>query len=143
MKLLLERQQRGLTCTIGSLFIDGSFECFVLEDVIREIRGVPVGNWKVKGKTAIPAGTYDVLITYSNRFKRDMPLIVGVPGFEGIRIHTGNTDEDTDGCLLVGMEVQGESLTRSREAYGRLYDKLAAALKGGQNVTITITNPEE
>ena len=142
MNLLLERTPSGTTCTIGDLYIDGDWFCFILEDIVREVEGQPVESWKIKGKTAIPAGTYRVQITYSNRFKRDLPLLVSVPGFEGIRIHPGNTDADTEGCLLPGLALGlgGESIGRSREAFDALFAKLHAAEDAGEEIEITITN---
>lgn len=143
MKLLLQRQEPHLTCTLGALFVDGDFECFTLEDVVREIRGVPVENWKIAGKTAIPAGVYRVGVTFSNRFQRMMPILHDVPGFEGVRIHTGNTDEDTEGCILVGTALaQGEMITHSRDAYLALYPKIVDALGNGDDVTIEIQNAD-
>ncbi len=145
MNLLLERTPSGETCTIGDLYIDGDWFCFILEDIVREVEGQPVESWKVKGKTAIPAGNYKVQITYSSRFKRDLPLLVGVPGFEGIRIHPGNTDADTEGCLLPGMALGlgGESVSRSREAFDALFAKLDAAEDADEEVEITITNSRQ
>ncbi|MFO0157400.1 MAG: DUF5675 family protein [bacterium] len=142
MNLLLERTPSGTTCTIGDLYIDGDWFCFILEDLVREVEGQPVESWKVKGKTAIPAGTYKVQTTYSNRFKRDLPLLVGVPGFEGIRIHPGNTDADTEGCLLPGLALGlgGESVSRSRAAFDALYKKLDEAESASEEIEITITN---
>lgn len=142
MNLLLERTPSGTTCTIGDLYIDGDWFCFMLEDIVREVEGQPVESWKVKGKTAIPAGTYRVQITYSNRFKRDLPLLVSVPGFEGIRIHPGNTDADTEGCLLPGLALGlgGESISRSREAFDALFAKLHEAESAGEEIEITIIN---
>jgi hypothetical protein len=142
MNLLLERTPSGTTCTIGDLYIDGDWFCFILEDLVREVEGQPVESWKVKGKTAIPAGTYRVQITYSNRFKRDLPLLVSVPGFEGIRIHPGNTDADTEGCLLPGLALGlgGESISRSREAFAALFNKLNEAESASEEIKITITN---
>jgi hypothetical protein len=142
VNLLLERTPSGATCTIGDLYIDGDWFCFILEDIVREVEGQPVESWKVKGATAIPAGNYKVQITYSNRFKRDLPLLVGVPGFEGIRIHPGNTDADTEGCLLPGMALGlgDESVSRSREAFDALFAKLGAAEDAGEEIEITITS---
>ena len=74
---------------------------WVLEDQVREVVGEPVSEWKVPGKTAIPAGRYKVLITFSNRFQKLMPQLMDVPGFTGVRIHAGNTAADTEGCLLL------------------------------------------
>jgi len=97
MKLLLERIYKAPTYTIGKLSIDGVHFCDTLEDVVR-----PDGV-KVYGQTAIPTGTYTVILTMSNRFKKVLPLLLNVPMFDGIRIHAGNTSEDTHGCLLVGI----------------------------------------
>jgi len=83
MKIDLVRHVFTPRSTIGSLYVDGKFECYTLEDVVR------LGE-KVYGETAIPEGTYEVQITFSNRFKRDLPLLLKVPGFEGVRIHPGN-----------------------------------------------------
>ncbi len=141
MKLLLEREPSHLTCTLGSLYVNDEFECFTLEDVVREIPGVPVERWKIKGKTAIPAGTYKLDLTFSQRFQRMLPILIDVPGFEGVRIHTGNTDADTEGCILVGTQLAGaESITYSRAAFNALYPKLVDALGAGEVLTIEIRN---
>lgn len=141
MKLLLERNRPHLTCTTGQLFIDGAFECFTLEDVVREIRGVPVARWKIPGKTAIPAGLYNVTLTWSPRFQKNMPLINDVPGFTGVRIHCGNTDADTEGCVLVGRVEGNESILNSADAYRHLYPQLEAAIAAGELITLEIRNP--
>ena len=142
MNLLLTRNPSYLTCTTGSLYVDGAFECATLEDVVREIAGVPVARWKVKGKTAIPAGTYTVQLTFSNRFQKVMPQLLDVPGFEGVRIHPGNTDADTEGCILVGDLVApgGESILQSRAAYNRLLPKIEQAITRAEPITLEIRN---
>lgn len=124
MQLRLERVQIDHDVTIGSLSADGVWQCWTLEDVVR-----PKG-FKVPGQTAIPAGRYRVLITPSPRFKRDLPLLVDVPFFTGVRIHPGNTAADTEGCILVGAErgADGKSIGRSRVAFDNLFIKLADAL---------------
>lgn len=137
MRMQLERLQRDSDVTIGSLSIDGDFECFVLEDPIREVKGQPVAGWKIPGQTAIPYGTYAVQITRSARFGVDLPLLIGVQGFSGVRIHAGNTTADTEGCLLVGMDRLTKSLGRSRKALEALMPKIAAGLKHG-GVTLEI-----
>jgi hypothetical protein len=138
MKLRLERTWCGAVCTIGTLSIDGAFECFTLEDVVRERDGEPVEAWKIYGETAIPRGRYPVTITYSNRFKRDLPLVDRVPGFAGIRIHPGNTHEDTEGCILVGRAKGPDRVLESRAAFLDLYDKLDQALARGEAVTLEV-----
>ena len=97
MKLELIRDTRSKNATSGKLYIDGVFQCYTLEDTER--------LYKVKGVTAIPKGIYKVIINMSNRFKKLMPLLIDVPEFAGVRIHCGNTNEDTEGCILVGREV--------------------------------------
>lgn len=129
MKLLLKRLHKTDKSTIGELSIDGKFEAYTLEDVERKD--------KVFGKTAIPKGTYEVVMTMSNRFKRMMPLLLNVPNFEGVRIHSGNKPEDTEGCLLLGTTRGVDFIGGSRDAIAKFYPKLEQALKVGK-VTITI-----
>ncbi len=138
MRLSLQRQPSENEATIGVLYLNGTFQCWVLEDQVREIPGVPVDQWKIPGKTAIPAGTYRVTVDFSNRFQRNMLHILDVPGFEGIRIHSGNTAADTDGCILVGNERVGSSIGASRDALKELQPIVEAALAGGEEVTIEI-----
>ena len=132
MKLLLRRLECMIDHTAGNLLIDGQFECMTLED---QVRCGP----KVFGETAIPAGTYDVVVTYSPHFKRDLPLVLGVPGFEAIRIHPGNTTNDTEGCILVGQFMQGNELRNSRAAFDALYSKIETSIKNGQKITLEIS----
>jgi hypothetical protein len=105
--------------TQSILFINGEQECFVLEDVTR-----PDGAKKVPGKTAIPAGRYRLIVDWSNRFQKYAFHILDVPNFDGIRIHSGNTDKDTDGCLLVGQERQFDAVLLSHKAFVALWEKL-------------------
>jgi hypothetical protein len=132
MNLLLERLQLDPDVTIGGLTVDGEWECWTLEDPVRP-NGV-----KIWGETAIPAGQYVVDITYSTRFKRDLPLLMDVKGFEGIRIHVGNTHEDTHGCILVGMDRLTKSIGHSRMAFDRLFFKLQQAKRAGQKIAMEI-----
>lgn len=118
--------------TIGKMSVDGKYFCDVLEDCIRKV--------KIYGKTAIPAGTYEVVITYSNRFKKLMPLLLNVQGFEGVRIHSGNTAEDTSGCLLVGRNTETGKVTESRFWYDKLFKVLSTALDADETIKIKITD---
>lgn len=122
----------GDNCTIGKMYIDGVEECYTLEDVVR-----PDGV-KVYGETAIPAGRYRVVITRSNRFGVDMPLVLDVPNFSGIRIHPGNTAADTHGCILVGLGQAASTLTSSRLAYDSVFHKIGNAISNGGEVWIEI-----
>lgn len=138
MKLELERVQLDPDVTIGSLSVDGDWQCWVCEDAVRELPGKSVYQWKVPGQTAIPYGTYKIDITPSNRFKRDLPILLSVPGFDGIRIHPGNTAADTEGCLLPGLDRMAKSVGRSRMAFDALFSKLKEAKNKGEPITIEI-----
>lgn len=143
MEILVQRQASEGGATISKLCVNGAFECYVLEDVIREIKGRPVAEWKIPGKTAIPSGRYKVIITMSNRFKKRLPLLLNVAGFEGVRIHAGNTAENTEGCLLTGQATIGNAIVggTSRPALDALQRKIQAVLDAGEVVWITIKNP--
>lgn len=114
----LELRRKWLTdkSTIGELYVNGEFECFTLEDVVRPE--------KVYGQTAIPAGRYRVIFSKSPRFKRVLPLLMHVPNFEGVRIHAGNTAVDTEGCILVGQERGEDKVLKSRLALEALLAKI-------------------
>jgi hypothetical protein len=111
MKLRLYRIYKAPTYTIGKLYVNGEYFADTLEDVVR-----PDGV-KVYGETAIPAGVYKVILNVSNRFKCLMPLLLNVPNFDGIRIHSGNTAVDTHGCLLVGKNTEKGKITESKKAF--------------------------
>lgn len=135
MKLLLQRQIFSDKSSVGTLYVNGLKECHTLEDRDRHLEE---GGEKVYGETAIPRNTYKVVITYSNRFKQPMPLLVDVPQFEGIRIHPGNTDQNTEGCILVGVGIGQDILYNSRQAYEKLFNKLEAAEALGEEIEIEI-----
>lgn len=126
MKIELKRFYYGENHTIGKLYIDGEYQCYTLEDKMRQETDKPVSAWKVQSKTAIPTGIYKVIITMSARFKRLLPLLLNVDGFSGIRIHAGNTSADTEGCILVGTAWDGKSdfISNSRVAFNSLMEKL-------------------
>lgn len=131
MKIEVIRNQLTSSSTIGSLYVNGMWECYTLEDVVRK-------GPKIHGQTAIPEGTYGVKITFSNRFKRDLPLLADVPGFEGIRIHPGNGPENTEGCLLVGRAKSIDRIYNSRDAFDVLYSKILAAWVNHEPIEITV-----
>ena len=110
--------------TIGDMYLDGNFECYTLEDAVRPV--------KIKGITAIPAGSYEIALTFSERFQRPLPLLMSVPNFDGIRIHAGNTERDTEGCILVGKTKDRDAVGASKAAFELLFDKIQAALHQGK-----------
>ena len=140
MNIRVIREPSIGVATGGVVFIDGFYECFSIEDVIREQPGQPVETWKVRGETAIPQGRYRVVLTHSQRFGRVLPLLVDVPGFRGIRIHPGNTAADTEGCLLFGTGRQPGRVTGSQVACERVMQRFMAESEG--NHWIRIENPE-
>lgn len=121
MQIKVVRKEYTPKSTIGELSINDRFECFTLEDRIRAA--------KVRETTAIPHGNYEVVVTWSNRFKRPLPLLMNVPNFEGVRIHTGNTDENTEGCLLVGKTKRPDFVGDSRVAFEALFPKIQEAVQ--------------
>lgn len=138
MDMVLERLQLDPDVTIGSLSVDGDFECWVLEDTVREVPGQPVVSWKIPAKTAIPYGTYEVDVTFSNRFQRLLPILLLVAGFIGIRFHPGNYPADTEGCLLPGCDRMAKSVGRSRKAFDALFIKIKDAKARGEKITLKI-----
>lgn len=145
MKLTLNRRPSLGGATIGELLENGTRICFTLEDEIREIPGLPVGNWKVKGATAIPAGEYRVTLEDSPRFGPGTLTINNVPGYVGVRMHAGNTSDETDGCPLLGLRVTANSIVggTSRPAVALVQQRVRAALASGEQVWIDINNPVE
>ena len=143
MELLLKRIYKVDKYTIGKLYIDGEWFCDTIEDKVRNLpkecpytsKGI---NCKCKEKiyseTAIPAGTYKVILSYSNRFKRILPEILNVPHFLGIRIHRGNTEQDSAGCIILG-----ENKIKGKVINSTPYEtKLVKLLENQKNITITI-----
>jgi hypothetical protein len=132
MKLLLERKYLKDTYTIGNLYINGEFFCNVLEDKVR------IPFIKIPKETAIPYGIYKVIITYSGKFQREMPLLNDVPQYQGIRIHSGNTEVDTEGCLLVGENKVIGKVINSKITFDKLYPILKETFDKGEEITIEI-----
>ena len=118
MKITINRIFKGAEYTIGRLALDGKYFCDTLEDRVR------TNGEKVRGQTAIPAGNYEVILNWSPRFKRVLPMVLDVPGFSGVRIHAGNCAEDTEGCVLVGFNQVKGRLVASRHTLERMMEKL-------------------
>lgn len=136
MELKLNRIFLGSSATIGELYIDKKYIADTLEDRVR-----PEGE-KVYGKTAIPEGTYEMVLSYSPRFKKILPEILNVPNFSGIRIHSLNKAEESEGCIGVG-EWNGKDtnwISNSRKAFNKLFAILQEASDRGEKITITINN---
>lgn len=140
MKLTLNRIALRQTYTIGKLYIDGKYFCDTLEDTVRDTNKsgkFDNGEKKVKGKTAIPYGTYEIKWTYSPRFKKYTPQLMNVPSFEGIRIHSGNSSGHTEGCLLLGENKKVGMVLNSRATIAKFYPIIKDACAKGE-VTIEI-----
>lgn len=140
MKLTLKRIALRTTYTIGKLYIDDAYFCDTLEDTVRDTN--KSGKFdnreqKIKGKTAIPYGTYEIKWTYSPRFKKYTPQLMNVPSFEGIRVHAGNTSADTEGCLILGENKQVGKVLNSRATINKFYPIIKEACSNGK-VTIEI-----
>jgi hypothetical protein len=143
MELYLKRDTFTETSTTGRLLIDGQFECFILEDKDRGLTDtMPLAEivaTKIYGKTAIPYGRYEVDWTMSARFKVFMPILLNVKGYSGIRIHKGNTEIDSLGCLLCGRKRANNIITESTAATNLLYTKIQTAKSRKEKIFITIT----
>ena len=136
MKLLLVREVFSTESTGGSLSIENQFECFTIED---EDRALESGGIKLYGRTAIPRGRYKVALDWSPKYGRDMPHVLNVPGFEGVRIHSGNSAKDTEGCILVGQERHENYIRKSKAAFDALLLKLNVAWAKGEEVWLTVS----
>lgn len=148
MVIKLDRRYKKETYTLSRVYIDevrfgdGNRFCSILEDTDRNLNNTDslqsIKQRKIYGKTAIPRGKYQIAITYSNRFKKPLPLVLNVPGWEGVRIHPGNTDAHTEGCLLPGENLAVGKVLNSRYWFSKLYDKIKKALDAGDKVTLII-----
>lgn len=154
MELTLRRIAFKPTYTIGKLYIDGEFFCDTLEDTDRgletKMTKSEIAEKKIKGKTCIPYGKYEITLDvvsnkYSNFVKYPyakpcngrIPRLLNVPGFEGILIHPGTTENDTDGCILVGKNSIVGKLTNSQDTWKRMYEKLSQGKFNGITIEIT------
>jgi hypothetical protein len=137
IKLLLKRIARKPGYTIGKLFVDGEYFCDTLEDTDRLDEGMSldeIKKLKQPGQTAIPEGSYKVIVNVSPKFKRLLPRLVNVPGFDGVLIHRGNTAKDTAGCILVGENKKVGMVLNSTYYEERLVE----LLKNDDNISIEI-----
>lgn len=138
MYIQLVRESFTDKATEGKLFVNGTFECYTLEDTDRKLEE---GNKKVYGETAIPRESYSLTISYSPRFKKPLVEVLDVDGFTGVRIHPGNKAEDTEGCILVGSDnvrVDDNWIGNSRVAYEKLHQKIKEALDREEIITLEI-----
>lgn len=135
MELQLERFDATPERTIGRFAIGGRFLGYSLEDALRS-------GQKVPGRTAIPAGHYRVVLSWSNRFRKVMPEVLAVPGFAGVRIHGGNTAADTEGCPLIGARRRGpNAIAECAPVLATLHKAMEHAAHDGAAVWLTITDP--
>lgn len=144
MKLKLFRRWFTDNSTLGDLYADDVWQCFTLEDKVRS-----PDEPKVPNQTAIPAGTYEIIINQSQRFTAlegrsvFLPLLLDVPGFQGVRIHVGNFSGNTSGCVLVGTERRVDMILHSTAAFHALFAKMQARITNGESITIEIVNEPE
>ncbi|MDR0756590.1 MAG: DUF5675 family protein [Tannerella sp.] len=144
MELKLHRRYLGEGYTIGSLYIDGAYFCDTLEDVDRGLtQSMPqeeIRRRKIVHETAIPTGTYRVIVNLSPAKRRMLPRLLDVPGFGGILIHRGNTKSDSSGCILVGENKVKGKVINSTQYEKRLVEILTEAQERGEEIKIEITN---
>jgi len=144
MQLTLQSNPSKGGATIGDLSADEAWTCHTLEDEVREVPGVPVSEWKIHGRTAIPAGRYRVVLEYSGKFGADTMTLVDVPGYTYVRIHPGNTPADTDGCIILGMRATDVSIVAgtSKPAVEHVKSLVRAAIERGEEVWLTVTRSQ-
>jgi hypothetical protein len=130
MNLLLQRLPSEEKRTHGDLYVDGQWFCYTLEDVVRPV--------KIKGETAIPAGRYRLTLEHSPRFGPNTITVHKVPDFVGVRVHGGNTENNTEGCPLVGMERTDTGIRNCKPALDELKQEIGAALQAGEQVWLEI-----
>lgn len=134
MNIVLKRIAKRDTYTIGQLYIDGQYWCDTLEDRVRDLSK----ERKVAGETAMPAGSYDVVVNISPKFKRLLPRLLSVPHFEGVLIHRGNTAADSAGCILVGENKAKGKVLNSTIWEHRITEYLLDAQNKGEDIKITV-----
>lgn len=125
----------GESFTPGELYVDGLRTCFTCEDEDRRLEKQGV---KVYGKTAIARGVYDLEVSYSNRFKRELPAVLGVESFTGIRMHGGNRAEDSLGCILLGQVRTSAGVAKCAATVERVISMIKAAEQRNERVTLEV-----
>lgn len=142
MLIKVERKWKKDTYTIGRVYIDGIYFSNSLEDVDRglddSMSEEEIKAKKVYGKTAIPTGRYEVIYTYSPKFRRHLPRLQNVKGFVGVLVHPGNTENDTDGCIIVGLNSVKGMVTNSRWYSDAINKRIDKAIRSGKKVYIEI-----
>ena len=142
MRLRLERKYLGEEYTIGHLYMDGLRLCETVEDKVRDLNHDgdldDPGEGKIPGRTAIPYGRYELDLTWSPKFTRLLPLVMNVKGFNGIRIHRGNTAEDSAGCILPGENKVKGGVIHSTEYEQKIVERMLKAIRNGEGMTLEI-----
>ena len=140
MEIKLTREIFTSESSVGKLAINGQFICYTLEDCDRFLEKDP--SKKIKGKTAIPTGRYSLSRTLSPRFKKVLPRLANVAGFDGVLIHAGNSAADTEGCILVGRTRSANFVGESKLAFSDLDARIKAALDAGEKVWLSVSRKE-
>lgn len=144
LNLKLERKWKKEKYTIGNLYVNGVFFSNVLEDTVRGLRQdmtpEEIQKIKIHGQTAIPSGRYEIRVTLSARFRRQLPILLNVPGYAGVRIHPGNTDANTEGCLLPGKNDRVGQVSNSRATMAALQKQIEEAIYQNSKVYIEIVD---
>lgn len=142
MEILVKREYKKKDYTIGKMYINGEYFCDTLEDTDRGLTNImslsEIREVKQYGNTAIPTGRYAVAYTYSPRFKKHLPLLLNVPAFEGVRIHSGNTHRDTEGCILLGINKAVGKVLDSRKTMDEFLRVIKPAIEACEDIWITI-----
>jgi hypothetical protein len=143
MTIRIDRQWKKAEYTISKVYINGRYYgCNALEDtdrgLLQAMQIAEIQKRKINGKTAIPRGYYDVKVTWSEKYQRNMPLVVDVPGFSGIRLHSGNSAKDTEGCILFGKNDKVGWISDSRYWTDKIYRLINTALAKGEKITLIV-----
>lgn len=142
MQLLIERNEFNINSTQGKLYVNGVYLADTLEPTDRGLNSgmteTQIADIKINGKTAIPEGNYPVTLKYSPRFNRVLPTIEDVKCFEGVRIHAGNSYQDTAGCVLLGERLQKDIIANSRKMVDRIQQMIVNSIEADEGVTLQI-----